>query len=185
MSILRANLYIKKVTDLTPYYLINKGITVLLIDLDNTIINPETNEIIPRVHEWIELLKNNDIMIRFVSNTSCSNKKKQLEKELGAPVIIRALKPLSVGIEKAVEQIDILKKQIAIIGDQTFTDVLGGNLYGLHTIRVNPISYTKEDSNLSKICRYLENIYFIAKAEKIRVMETFVEVDPKVYKKEI
>ncbi len=177
MSILSANLYINKINELTPNYLINKGIRVLLIDLDNTIINPETNEIVFEVYEWIKLLKENNISICFFSNTICQKKKQHVEQELNATVIINAFKPLSIKLERVIEKINISKQEIAIVGDQTFTDVLGGNILGLHTIRVNPISCVKEDSTLSQICRYLEKLYFLVKTEKIRVDRTLVDIE--------
>ena len=47
---------------------------------------------------------------------------------------------------------------MCIIGDQLFTDILGGNKVGIITCLVNPI--TKEDFILTKIFRMMENYSF-------------------------
>ncbi len=163
MRILSANLYIDRVTDLNPYYFLNRGMKAILVDLDNTILDPETGKVIPDIKEWITSLQEKDIAICFVSNTLSSEKKMVIERALGVKVIINALKPLNIGLRKALEEVRIPNERVAIVGDQTFTDILGGNLLGLHTIRVNPLSETKEDSIPSLACRILEQFYFVAK----------------------
>ena len=45
--------------------------------------------------------------------------------------------------------------EVAIIGDQLFTDILGGNRVGTKTILVNPMS--KDDALSTKVFRFLEN----------------------------
>lgn len=48
--------------------------------------------------------------------------------------------------------------EVAIIGDQLFTDILGGNRVGIKTILVNPMS--KKDMPLTLIFRILERGQF-------------------------
>ena len=48
--------------------------------------------------------------------------------------------------------------EVAIIGDQLFTDILGGNKVGIYTCLVDPL--TKEDFILTKIFRMTEQIIF-------------------------
>ena len=51
----------------------------------------------------------------------------------------RATKPLSRGFKKGAEILDLPMNQIAVIGDQIFTDVLGGNRLGALTCQVKSI----------------------------------------------
>jgi predicted HAD superfamily phosphohydrolase YqeG len=49
------------------------------------------------------------------------------------------------------------KEETAIIGDQLFTDILGGNLFGIHTVLVKPM--TKEIFFLRQWMRDLEKFF--------------------------
>ena len=49
---------------------------------------------------------------------------------------------------------DYNESEVAIIGDQILTDVLGGNLVGITTILVNPIS--QKDFFLTNFTRIIE-----------------------------
>ena len=48
--------------------------------------------------------------------------------------------------------------EVAIIGDQLFTDIFGGNRIGIKTILVNPMS--DKDMPITKIFRFLEKIQY-------------------------
>lgn len=48
-------------------------------------------------------------------------------------------KPLTFGYTKAIAKLGLNKKNVAAVGDQIFTDVLGSNLKGIRSIFVFPI----------------------------------------------
>lgn len=56
------------------------------------------------------------------------------------------------------EKHNLKANQVAIIGDQMFTDILGGNLAGLYTILTAPIAV--KDRGVTKINRFFENIVY-------------------------
>ena len=58
---------------------------------------------------------------------------------LGAEYICRATKPLSFGFRRAAKQLGLPLSQIAVVGDQIFTDVLGGNCVGALTCYVQTL----------------------------------------------
>jgi predicted HAD superfamily phosphohydrolase YqeG len=47
-------------------------------------------------------------------------------------------------------------RQTALIGDQLFTDILGGNLVGMYTILVDPLS--SQEFPTTKLVRRLERL---------------------------
>jgi predicted HAD superfamily phosphohydrolase YqeG len=49
------------------------------------------------------------------------------------------LKPFKKGYLKAVESMGLEPRDVAIAGDQLFTDILGGNLLGMKTLLIKPI----------------------------------------------
>ncbi len=179
MSILKANLYKDKITDITPYYFVERDIKAVLIDLDNTVIDPEFNEIDEEIHEWLADLKANGVAVCFVSNRFDQEKEEELSEQLQAKVIMRAYKPLSKGLKSSLEHLEIPKEAVCIIGDQTFTDVLGGNLIGVHTIKVKPINQCREDGALSSFCRRLEELYFSWRDNEEKFEETQTEMKVK------
>ena len=49
-------------------------------------------------------------------------------------------KPWPRAFSKAVLAMNLNPNQVAVVGDQIFTDILGGNLMGAYTVWVPPIS---------------------------------------------
>lgn len=58
---------------------------------------------------------------------------------MGVRWVSRATKPLSRGFRMGAEQLGLPMHEIAVIGDQIFTDVLGGNRMGALTCQVQSI----------------------------------------------
>ena len=50
------------------------------------------------------------------------------------------MKPLKIGFEKIRKKLNIEPQNIAVVGDQVFTDILGGNRCNMHTILIEPIN---------------------------------------------
>ena len=66
--------------------------------------------------------------------------------------------PFKKNFNKIMKKYRLAKEEICIIGDQLFTDILGGNRVGIKTCLVNPL--TNEDFILTKIFRLTEKIIF-------------------------
>ena len=126
------------VADLSPGFLRKKGIRLLMLDFDNTIVPYTTDVPSPEIGAWLESMKTSDIQICVVSNSRKDRVKVFCEK-WGIPCITRALKPLNRGICQCLARFGVLPGQAALAGDQIFTDTLGGNLCGVTTILVKPI----------------------------------------------
>ena len=65
-------------------------------------------------------------------------------EELGFELVPRALKPLPFAFRKALRLLGAAPGEAAVIGDQLFTDVLGGNLVGARrcsSLRCRPPTY--------------------------------------------
>jgi len=68
-----------------------------------------------------------------------SGRVNQLAAQLQVECIPNALKPLPFGFLRAKRRLNMRRHEIAVVGDQLFTDVLGGKLCGLYTILTEPI----------------------------------------------
>lgn len=118
--------------------LAKNNIKGLILDIDNTLVPQHMMDADERAIEWIEKVKSLGIKACIVSNAS---KKRviRFNERLQIHAIHRASKPGTKAYLKAIELMEIKKEEAAVIGDQIFTDIYGGNRVGLFTILVNPI----------------------------------------------
>ena len=88
-------------------------------------------------------------------------------KKIGLDYIAMGLKPLPFGFSRALKKLGTEKCEPAVVGDQIFTDTLGGNAFGIKTILLTPI---KPESSLRfrtkrRIERFVIEHYKIEKTE--------------------
>ena len=87
---------------------------------------------------------------------------------LNIDYIMFAMKPLKKGFVQAKKKLNIKEENIAAIGDQIFTDVLGANRNKMFSILVEPID--KKDIWLTVVKRPIEKMiikkYLKTKGEK-------------------
>lgn len=137
-KLLTPDAYVKSIYDISPEGLKKKGIFGLILDIDNTLVATHTMEADEKVISFVRNMNANGVKTVIVSNA----KRERVElfsKPLGIEFVYKALKPFGKGFDQAVKKMNLPKDKIAIIGDQLFTDVLGGNLKGLHAILLDPI----------------------------------------------
>ena len=147
--------YYKSVKDITIDFLREKNLKGLILDVDNTLLD-YYRKIPDGVEEWINNLKNGNIKCCILSNTNKKDKVEYIAKRLNLPYVYFAKKPCKSGFLKAKEILKLENKNIAVIGDQIFTDVIGGNRCKMYSILVEPIS--KKDILMTVVKRPLENI---------------------------
>ncbi len=160
--ILRPNFYLKSFCGISNEFLKSNNIKGLLLDIDNTLCEHDNPNPLMNVVQKLEELQNAGIKCCLVSN----NQKPRVEmfgRLVQLPYIYNSKKPLSVGINKALDVIELSAKECAMVGDQLFTDIAGGNIAGLTTILVAPASTNEIKSIAFK--RRIEK-YFLTGFEK-------------------
>lgn len=120
--------------------LVQEGIKGLIIDLDNTMTPWNDVEVGPNVTEWFNKVKKAGIRACVVSNNKERQRVAVVAERLGIPFVFRATKPRGRAFRAGMERLGTGPKDTAVIGDQLFTDILGGNRLGLLTIWVTPIN---------------------------------------------
>ena len=153
--ILYPNSYLKNIKEITLEFLNKNNIKGLILDVDNTLIDYNKN-LLDGTEKWCEDLKRNGIKLIILSNTNQVKKVEKVANILGLEYIYFAHKPNKKGFIKAKKMLGLEEKQIATVGDQIFTDVLGGNRVGMHTILTEPID--PKDILITKIKRPFEKI---------------------------
>ena len=148
--ILYPKLYLEKVTDITIEILKKYHIEALILDMDNTLLDFD-KKIVEGGKQWVEQLKRNGIKICIASNSGKKEKVEMLSNELGIEnYILWSMKPLKFGVKKAQKILKTKNENIAVVGDQIFTDVLAGNFSGIRlTLLVKPIRDKK-----NPFCRF-------------------------------
>jgi len=137
MSLLQPDYYYSSLFAVDLAMLSERGIRGVVIDLDNTILPRDTNELEQRAYDWVaEARSRFEVMI--VSNNTHSYPK-EIAAQLGLPIMTHALKPMPRAFRAAMRQLGTTRRTTAVIGDQLFTDVFGGNLAGATTVLVDPL----------------------------------------------
>lgn len=143
----------EKVNDIDVMAMKNKGIRLVLLDIDNTLVpytSPEPDE---NAFAFLRKLKENNINFAFVSNNG-RERVDRFNKNIGADFVYKAKKPLLYGINKMMRLHGVKKEQTALIGDQIFTDIWGGKRAGITTYLVCPIK--EVDTLFFRFKRYYE-----------------------------
>ena len=147
--------YLNRVQDITIQFLIENKIKALILDVDNTLIDYYKN-LSNDVVEWARSLQGQGIKLYILSNTNKKEKVETVAKKLNIPYKFFARKPSKSGFLNIQKELDIPPENIASVGDQIFTDVVGGNRCNMFTILVEPV--TKKDYWYTAWKRPLENI---------------------------
>ena len=129
----------RSITDIDPAALAGRGVRLLLADLDNTLVPygvPEPDE---GVRAWTAALAEQGVTLFILSNNRHPDRPGRFSRALGVPFIGHAGKPKPGSFYKAMEQMGCTADQTAIVGDQIFTDILGGRNAGVFTLLVEPI----------------------------------------------
>lgn len=119
--------------------LASSGVKLLLADLDNTLSAygvPEPDE---DVRAWAQALQAAGVTLFILSNNRKPTRAMRYAQALGIPYIGHAGKPKPDSFYRAMEEVGVTQAETAIIGDQIFTDILGGKNAGVRTILVEPI----------------------------------------------
>ncbi len=139
LNLLCPDIYLESIYQLDLSKLKKKGIKGIITDLDNTLIAWDENEIYPQLDDWFKILKEEGFKVCIVSNNSLE-RVSEFADIFGIPAIPKAVKPRRRAFRLAMEKMQLKPEEAAVLGDQVFTDVLGGNRLGLFTILVIPVS---------------------------------------------
>ncbi len=153
-----------QLTDLTAQHLKDRGIALLMLDFDNTIVPYTTSIPTEQMAAWLKTMVSSDIRICVVSN-SHKDRVKIFCQNYGIPCITHAKKPFSKGIRECLETFGIPASKAALVGDQIFTDTLGANAMGVTSILVKAI----DNHNFWLKARHVLELPFIYLARKRRL----------------
>lgn len=156
MSLFRPFLLKKDITSVSVALLREMGVKALLLDVDNTLTTHNSQNLPDAVSQWLEDVKQNGFTPVIVSNGN-AQRVRPFAEQLGLPFTASAAKPLPYGFLRAMKERGLKRGECVVIGDQIFTDVLGGKAAGMRVIQVLPLDVST-DTAFIRFKRKLEKI---------------------------
>lgn len=130
-----------------------RGIDTLLLDMDNTILPRDCQSVPPELSAWASSLIPAGFKVCLLSN-NWHGRIARVADKYGFELVSKAVKPLPPAYLLALHRTKSRARNAAMIGDQFFTDILGGSLLGVYTILVEPLS--EKDLKHTLMLRHLE-----------------------------
>ena len=153
-----------ELTDLTQEFFRNRGISLVMLDFDNTIVPYTTSTPTAEMDRWLREMVQSDLTLCVVSNSK-KDRVKIFCEGYGISCITHASKPSTKGLIQCMTLFDTQPGAAAMVGDQIFTDTLAGNMAGVTTILVKAI----DNHNFWLKARHVLEKPFIFAARKRRI----------------
>ena len=138
MPLLAPTVVFRRASAITPQYLQNRGIRALVLDVDNTLTAHDSQHLPADIAAWLEAMKAAGMQMMIVSNNNAA-RVAPFAARLGLPFCSMACKPFFPGLARARRAFGVQKCEMALVGDQIYTDVLAANLYGIPMLTVLPM----------------------------------------------
>lgn len=123
---------------ITPEFLQQKGITALVLDVDNTLTGHDSQQLPPAIRAWLDRMRAAGVQLAIASNNN-EARVRPFAQAIGLDYVAMSCKPLTFGLAQARKKFGVPRRQMAIVGDQLFTDRLAGALYGIPALVVQPM----------------------------------------------
>lgn len=156
--------YYPSLTAVSPEALLSRGIRLLMLDFDNTIVPYTTDEPADEMLQWLTRAQASELSLCVVSN-SRNDRVVRFCAKYGIDCITHAAKPFSRGIRRCLKKNGLRAAETALVGDQIYTDVLGANCAGVISILIPAIN----NHNIWLKLRHVLEMPFVLIARRWRV----------------
>lgn len=127
------------VRDITPEELERLGVEGLLLDIDGTLARTDTPRPDEAVMSWLRLMGDRGIKLYILSNNKSPDRTRSYAELIGCRWSHRSHKPSKAGFLRGAAELGLPPEKCAIVGDQIYTDVLGGLRCGMKTLMVQTL----------------------------------------------
>lgn len=124
--------------DITPAFLQQQGVTLLLSDLDFTLAAKSVRRPDDALRTWIRDLHQAGITLMIVSNNRSGARVTEFCADLGVDYQGHARKPSPDGLRAAMQRAGVDRAHTAMLGDKLLTDVLAAHRAGVLSLMVEP-----------------------------------------------
>lgn len=130
----------------------------MVLDIDNTLCEDGSLHFAGDTLLWLKQLRKQGLGICLLSNAR-EKRAGEVASLLGLPYVSEARKPSSSGFQRALTVLGTDPPHTAVVGDQLFSEILGGNRMGMHTLLVEPVR-RGSDPLVVRIKRPFERLFF-------------------------
>ena len=138
--LLTPEIIFKQVESITPDYLQKNGITALVLDVDNTLTADGSQQLDDSVAAWLDAMR--------AAGISLARRVRPFAEKLGLRWVALACKPLPVGLAVARRRLGVKRRQMAMVGDQIFSDRLAAGLFGIRCLFLLPRSPIEKSASV-------------------------------------
>lgn len=163
MRFFRPDEYCASVLDIDPGDLRNRGFEAVLLDVDNTLMPRTDTEVPAKMAGWVQRCKESGLKTLVISN-SFQDRVVYAVEQLGCELVGKAMKPLPGGFKRAEALLGVPRKKMVMVGDQTYTDILGAHMAGVYAILVLPLG--TEDLPHTRVLRKLDKLFLLGMKPK-------------------
>jgi hypothetical protein len=132
---LKPTIRAKKVQDINFDELKELGVKLVIFDIDDTLIPRPIKDPSPEILEWIQTVKDAGFQICIMTNNNLE-RSKSIPGEYG---IHHSLKPFKIKFKRVLKKYGMSPKETCMVGDKLFTDILGANRMGMHSVLVDKL----------------------------------------------
>lgn len=126
-------------SDVTAKMLTDRGIKLLLCDLDYTLAPRAVAVPDTALRRWLDEMRAAGITVMILSNNRSGERVNTFCKDLGISYVGHAGKPSRRGYREAIKKAGVTAAQTAMLGDKLLTDVLGAKRSGVLALMVEPL----------------------------------------------
>ncbi len=137
MALLLPTAAVDRVTDITPRLLGAMKVNSIILDVDNTLAIHGSQEPFEGTIEWAHFMRSQHFNIIIMSNNS-KKRVAPFAAKYGLPFMYLSLKPIPLAYHLAIRKMGVRHKDVVVVGDQIFTDVIGANLAFMKSILLVP-----------------------------------------------
>jgi len=130
-----------------------KGYRGIILDIDNTLLPWAGDTLDQDTITWVKRAREMGFRLCLTSN-ALKDRVERIAAALDVPAVASAVKPRKKPFRQALRLLRTQPRETVVIGDQMFTDILGGNRMALYTILIDPVA--TEELKATKMMRRIE-----------------------------
>lgn len=147
--------YCQSVLEIDARELADSRVRGVLLDLDNTLLPRGAASVSPEVRRWVESLRECGIKVAIISNTD-NERCARVADDLGVVLERNAFKPFVRGYLNVCAKLGLACSDCIMVGDQSYTDILGAHRAGMRAILVAPLN--DADPVHTRLLRYIDRL---------------------------
>ena len=126
-------------TRITPQFLRERGVRLLLCDLDYTLAPRSVSRPDGELRRWLEECRAAGVTVAILSNNRSTRRVEAFCSRRGIRYVGHAGKPARRGYREAMAIAGVSAAETAMLGDKLLTDVLGAKRSGVLALMVEPL----------------------------------------------